>query len=48
MTRFTRCLSGFVLATWVMTLVIGAIAYALCLGTAEAITPHDHGPTRSV
>jgi hypothetical protein len=39
---FTRCLSGFVVASWVMTLVVAAIAYALCLGTAEAVTPHGH------
>ena len=48
MKSFTRILSGFVIASWVMTLVVGAIAYGLCLGTAEAVTPHDHKPTRSV
>jgi len=46
--RFTRLLSGFVIATWVMALVVGAIAYTICLGAAEAVTPHDHKPTRSV
>ena len=45
MKRFTRLLSGFVIATWVMTLVVAAIAYALCLGTAEAVTPHGHDTT---
>jgi len=45
---FTRFLSSVVIATWVMTLVVGAIAYTLCLGAAEAVTPHDHKPTRSV
>jgi hypothetical protein len=44
---FTRCLSGFVIATWVMTSIVLAIAYGLCLGTAEAVTPHDHDATRS-
>jgi len=44
---FARCLSGFVVASWVMTLVVAAIAYGLCLGTAEAVTPHDQN-TRSV
>ena len=48
MKGFTRLLSGFVIATWVMTLVVGAIAYTLCLGAAEAVTPHDHKPTRSL
>ncbi|HVT51829.1 MAG TPA: hypothetical protein VHE77_09690 [Dongiaceae bacterium] len=48
MKGLARLLSSFVIATWVMTLVVGAIAYALCLGTAEAVTPHDHNPTRSV
>ena len=37
----------FVVAAWVMTSVVVAIAYALCLGTAEAVTPHDHGQTRT-
>ena len=48
MKSFTRLLSGLVIATWVVTLVVGAIAYTLCLGAAEAVTPHDHKPTRSV
>ena len=47
MKGFTRCLSGIVIASWVMTLVVVAIAYGLCLGTAEAVTPHDHN-TRNV
>jgi hypothetical protein len=44
---FTRYLSGFVLATWVMTSIVLAIAYGLCLGTAEAVAPQDHNATRS-
>jgi hypothetical protein len=30
------------IAAWVMTSVVIAIAYGLCLGTAEAVAPHDH------
>ena len=48
MRGFTRSLSGFVIATWVMTLVVAAIAYGLCLGTAEAVTPHGHDTRASV
>jgi hypothetical protein len=33
-------------ALWVMTNVVVAIAYALCLGTAEAVVPHDHNPAQ--
>jgi hypothetical protein len=40
MTRFRLHLPPFVTAAWVMTAVVAAIAYALCLGTAEAVTPH--------
>lgn len=32
----------FMIAAWVMTSVVVAIAYALCLGTAEAVVPHSH------
>ena len=32
----------FMIAAWVMTSVVVAIAYALCLGTAEAVVPHGH------
>ena len=45
MKGLTRCLSGFVVATWVMSLVVVAIAYGLCLGTAEAVTPHGQDTT---
>ncbi|MDQ7248656.1 hypothetical protein [Dongia sedimenti] len=33
-------LPRFMIAAWVMTSVVVAIAYGLCLGTAEAVTPH--------
>jgi hypothetical protein len=45
---FNRFLSGVLVASWVMTSIVFAIAYGLCLGTAEAVTPHDHNTTRSV
>ena len=48
MKGFSRFLSGVFVATWVMTSIVVAIAYGLCLGTAEAVTHHDHNPTRSV
>jgi hypothetical protein len=34
----------FLIAAWVMTAVAVAIAYGLCLGTAQAVIPHgpDH------
>jgi len=41
-TRFRLHLPPFVLAVWVMASVVVAIAYGLCLGTAEAVTPHGH------
>jgi hypothetical protein len=44
----TRSVSGICVAAWVMTSIVVAIAYMLCLGTAEAVTPHPHSPTRSV
>jgi hypothetical protein len=44
----SRILSGFLVASWVMTLVVVAIAYGLCLGTAEAVVPHGHDAGRSV
>ncbi len=43
-----RFLSGVLLASWVMTSIVFAIAYGLCLGTAEAVTPHDHNTARTV
>jgi hypothetical protein len=44
MRAFKLALPRFLVATWVMASVVVAIAYALCLGTAEAVTPHgpDH------
>ena len=41
MRSLKRHLSDIAIAAWVMTLVFAAIAYGLCLGTAEAVTPHD-------
>jgi len=32
-------------AFWVMANVVVAIAYALCLGTAEAVAPHGQDTT---
>jgi hypothetical protein len=32
-------------AIWVMTSVVVAIAYGLCLGTAEAVSPHGQDTT---
>ena len=40
-----RCLSGVFIAGWVMTSIVFVIAYGLCLGTAEAVTPHGHNAT---
>jgi hypothetical protein len=40
MTRFRLHLPPFVVAVWVMAAVVVAIAYALCLGTAQAAAPH--------
>ena len=42
MTRVRLHLPGFLVAAWVMTSVVVAIAYALCLGTAEAAVPQNH------
>ena len=44
MRGFRLQLPRFMIAAWVMTSVVVAIAYALCLGTAEAVVPHgpDH------
>jgi hypothetical protein len=39
---FKPALPRFMIAAWVMTSVVIAIAYALCLGTAEAVAPHGH------
>ena len=33
-------LPGFVMAAWVMSSIVIAIAYALFRGTAEAVAPH--------
>lgn len=45
MKHVIRCVSGLVVAAWVMTSIMVAIAFGLCLGTAEAVTPHDHNTT---
>jgi hypothetical protein len=44
MRGFNLALPRFMIAAWVMTSVVVAIAYGLCLGTAEAVAPHgkDH------
>jgi hypothetical protein len=42
MKRFRLHLPGFLVAAWVMASVTIAIAYALCLGTAEAAVPPPH------
>jgi len=44
MRSFKPALPRFMIAAWVMTAVVVAIAYGLCLGTAQAIAPHgpDH------
>jgi hypothetical protein len=42
MTRFRLHLPGFVVAVWVMAAVVVAIAYGLCMGTAEAAAPPPH------
>jgi hypothetical protein len=34
-------LPSFLVATWVMSSVVIAIAYALFRGTAEAVAPHS-------
>lgn len=41
---FRLAMPRFMIAAWVMTSVVVAIAYALCLGTAQAVMPHgpDH------
>jgi hypothetical protein len=43
---FKLALPRFMIAAWVMTSVVVAIAYALCLGTAEAVVPHGHDTTQ--
>ncbi|HVY98406.1 MAG TPA: hypothetical protein VHA35_02815 [Dongiaceae bacterium] len=47
MKRFARSVSGVFVAAWVMTAIVVAIAYVLCLGTAEAVAPHPQAPTRT-
>ena len=46
MTRVRLHLPGFIVALWVMSSVVVAIAYALCLGTAEAAAPQNHNTTQ--
>lgn len=41
MRGFKLRMPRFMIAAWVMTAVVVAIAYALCLGTAQAVMPHD-------
>ena len=45
MTRFRLHLPPFLMAIWVMTSVVVAIAYGLCMGTAEAVSPHGQDTT---
>ena len=40
MRSLKRHVSSIAIAAWVITLVFAAIAYELCLGTAEAVSPH--------
>ena len=47
MRGFKLALPRFMIAAWVMTSVVVAIAYGLCLGTAEAVTPHGQDNTAS-
>ena len=42
---FKQALPRFVIAAWVMTAVVVAIGYGLCLGTVAAFGPPDHNPT---
>jgi hypothetical protein len=42
---FRLALPRFLIAAWVMTAVVVAIAYGLCLGTAAAFAPHGHDTT---
>lgn len=44
MRGFKLAMPRFMIAAWVMTSVVVAIAYTLCLGTAQAVIPHgpDH------
>ena len=46
MRGFRLALPRFLIAAWVMTSVVVAIAYGLCLGTAEAVTPHGPDQTQ--
>jgi hypothetical protein len=43
---FTRSASGIFVAAWVMASIVIAIAYVLCLGTAEAVTSHADNPAQ--
>jgi hypothetical protein len=43
---FKNHLPGFVVAVWVMASVIIAVAYALCLGAAEAVAAHRRDTTQ--
>jgi hypothetical protein len=45
MRGFRLAMPRFMIAAWVMTSVVVAIAYTLCLGTAQAVIPH--GPDHS-
>lgn len=45
MRGFRLAMPRFMIAAWVMTSVVVAIAYGLCLGTAQAVIPH--GPDHS-
>jgi hypothetical protein len=44
-TRLRLHLPPFVVAIWVMTSVVVAIVYGLCMGTAEAVSPHGQDTT---
>jgi hypothetical protein len=40
-------LPPFLVAIWVMASVVVAIAYGLCMGTAEAVSPHGQDTART-
>jgi hypothetical protein len=47
MKAFRLALPRFLIAAWVMTAVVVAIAYGLCLGTAQAFVPHGQDTHRT-
>jgi hypothetical protein len=39
-----RGLANIAIAAWVMTVMVMAVGYGLCLGAAEAVTAPGHQP----